>query len=544
MPGSPVREGVLYVMTDVLICGAGPTGLALAIELAKRGVDIRVIERDAMVPTGPRALVVKPSTLYAAEQMGVLDDVIAESVPSEAVVFSFEGRTVLSARSPEQRWPWSINLGEDVLIPILTTRLEALGVVVERGLALSDVAQDGKGITATLRDRAGHDQTAEAAWLVGADGVHSTTREAVGVTFDGYDISLHWHVLDAQIDGWSFGETYGVNFLDPVLMAVYRTKKAYRIYTITREPLADSWSFARDYLRERIPDAVLGPAISDNAFHCAARLASTYRKGRVILAGDATHSMSPASAAGLNTGLQDAINLGWKLAAVAKGHAETGLLDTYESERRPVAEATCETGHKNDCRWIIEDPVERSRAIREFAVATAAAIRDGANGYSQIMGAYDSSIVASGERPGIGPGPGDFIHADLRLRHINGNACYLTSLLATPGHTLLVNACDGGPEADRLAASALAFAEQNAGDVDVIVVAHDTETAAARRALDAGESVLYLDSDLDMHNRLGVIDRAVFWIRPDGRIGCRADGTDSADSVIAAMTAALPGLAS
>ncbi|MEM7119734.1 MAG: FAD-dependent oxidoreductase [Pseudomonadota bacterium] len=531
-------------MTDVLICGAGPTGLALAIELAKRGVDVRVVERDAVMPSGPRALVVKPSTLYAAEQMGVLDEVVAGSVPSEAVLYSFEGRTVLSARSPERRWPWSINLGEDVLIPIMTARLEGLGVVVERGLTLTDVVQDEKGVTATLHDRAGHDQKAQAAWLVGADGVHSTVRDKIGVSFDGHDISLHWHVLDAQIDGWSYGDTYGVNFLDPVFMAIYRTKSAFRIYTITREPLADSWSHARDYLSERIPDAVLGPAISDNAFHCAARLASAYRKGRVLLAGDATHSMSPASAAGLNTGLQDAINLGWKLAAVVKGDAATDLLETYEAERRPVAEATCEFGHKNDCRWIIEDPVERSRAIREFAVSTGAAIRDGANGYSQIMGAYGPSVIASGERPAIGPGPGDFIHADLRLRHINGDAVYLTSLLTAPTHTVLVSACEGGPEADRLVASALAFAERNVGDVDVVVVAHDAETAAARRALDAGEGVFYLDSDLDMHNRLGVIDRAVSWIRPDGRIGCRADGTDNAEPVIAAMTTALPGLAS
>ena len=529
-------------MTDVLICGAGPTGLALAIELAKRGVDLRVVEREALMPTGPRALVVKPSTLYAAEQMGVLDDVLAESVLTEAVIFSFEGRTVLSARSPETRWPWSINVGEDVLIPILTARLESLGVVVERGLEVVDVGQDEAGVTATLCDRAGREQEAQATWMIGADGVHSTTRDKIDVAFDGHDISLHWHVLDAQIDGWSFADSFGVNFLDPVLMAIYKTKSAFRIYTITREPLTDSWSHARDYLKERMPGAELGPAISDNAFHCAARLASAYRRGHVILAGDATHSMSPASAAGLNTGLQDAINLGWKLAAVVAGHADITLLDTYETERRPVAEATCETGHQNDCRWIIEDPVERSRAIREFAVTTAAAIRGGANGYSQIMGSYPSSAIACGEQPAVGPGPGDFIHADVRLRHVNGDACYLTSLLATPGHTLLVSACDGGPEADRLVESAIGFCERTEDHVGIIVLAHDTETAAARRALALGEGRLYLDTDLDAHNRLGVIDRAVIWIRPDGRVACRADGGDTVEPVIAAMTAALPGL--
>lgn len=529
-------------MTDVLICGAGPTGLAVAIELAKRGVDLRVIEREAMMPTGPRALIIKPSTLYAAEHMGVLDAVLAESVKTEAVIFSFEGRTVFTARSPENRWPWSINVGEDVLIPILTARLEQLGVIVERGLEAVDVQQNDGGVTTTLRDRAGRDHQAEAAWMIGADGVHSTIRDKIGVTFDGHDISLHWHVLDAQIDGWSLAESIGVNFLDPVLMAIYKTKSAFRMYTITRKPLADSWSYARDYLSERMPGAELGPAISDQAFHCAARLASAYRKGRVILAGDATHSMSPASAAGLNTGLQDAINLGWKMAAVVADHADATLLDTFEAERRPVAEATCELGHANDCRWIIDDPVERSRAIREFAVMSAAAIRGGANGYSQIMGSYPPSEIASGEKPAVGPGPGDFIHADVRLRHINGDACYLTSLLTTPAHTLLVSVSDGGPEADRLVESAIAFCEGTGGNVEIIVLAHDTETAAARRALALGEGRLYLDPDLDAHNRLGVIDRAIIWIRPDGRVGCRAEGGDTVDPIVAAMKAALPGL--
>ena len=450
-------------MTDVLICGAGPTGLALAIELAKRDVDVRIVERDVALSTGPRAMLVKPSTLYAAEQMGVLDEVMAGGVPADTIAFSFEGRTVVASKSPEQRWPWSINLGEDVLVPILAARLEGLGVVVERGLELVDLVHDDAGVTATLRDRAGHDHAAQAAWLVGTDGVHSTTREKIGVTFDGHDISLHWHVLDAQIDGWPYADGYGVNFLDPILVEVFKTRSAFRIYAITREPLEDSWRYVRDYLRERVPEAELGPAISDSAFHCAARQASSYRVGRVFLAGDAVHAMSPASAAGLNTGVQDAINLGWKMAAVVAGHAEAGLLYTYESERRPVADATCEQGHRNDCLWIMEDPVERSRAIREFAVKMNANLRAGANGYDAIMGAYGESDVACGDRPDIGPGPGDFIHADFRLRHVNGDLRHLTTILATPEHSLLICVCDGGPEADRLVHSAVEVCGRAAG---------------------------------------------------------------------------------
>ena len=120
-------------MTDVLICGAGPTGFALGIELARRGVEIRVIDRDPVPPSNPRAFVLKPATLIAAERMGLLEQLLNEGVPVEAMSYSFEGRILATATSPSERWPWHMNLGEDKLVPLLTARLEALGVVVERG---------------------------------------------------------------------------------------------------------------------------------------------------------------------------------------------------------------------------------------------------------------------------------------------------------------------------------------------------------------------------------------------------------------------------
>ena len=400
-------------MTDVLICGAGPIGLALAIELARRDVAVRVIERDVVIPAGPRALVVKPSTLYACEQLGVLDEVMAAAVRAEVVEYSYEGRTVVAVRSPEKRWPWSINIGEDLLIPILTRRLEGLGVAVERGMELIDLEQVGGTVRARLRDRAGHEHDDEAAWIVGCDGVHSTTRERLDITFDGHDSGVHWHVLDAQVDGWPYSENYGVIYMDQIFMAIYPTRSAFRVYTISRQAKGDAWQDARDYLRDRVPTAELGPAITDNAFHCSARIASTYRKGRVLLAGDATHSMSPGSAAGLNTGLQDAVNLGWKLACVVAGHADDTLLDTFEAERREVALTMTQIGQGNDDLWTLTDPLAKSRAVRAFAVKLSNYVRGGGNGYEQIMGAYGPSPIACGDRPDVGPGPGDYLNGDL-----------------------------------------------------------------------------------------------------------------------------------
>ena len=168
-------------MTDVLICGAGPTGLALAIELARRGVALRIVERNSVPPIDARALIVKPSTLHAAEHLGVLDEILAQCVRAESVEYSYEGRPVALATSPDERWPWSINLGEDQLIPILSARLEGLGVVIERGLEVTDIEQRDGAVRAVLRDRAGDEQTTDIDWLIGCDGVHSVVRQNAGI---------------------------------------------------------------------------------------------------------------------------------------------------------------------------------------------------------------------------------------------------------------------------------------------------------------------------------------------------------------------------
>ncbi len=529
-------------MTEILISGAGPSGLTLAIELARRGVDFRIFDREPSAPVTPRAFVVKPSTLYAAEQLGILDQILEMGVNVDTMEHSYRGRTAVLAQSPDERWPWHINLGEDDLIPILVARLESLGVVVERGVELVRFEQNPDRAMVTLKNRAGREEYVDASWLIGCDGVHSRVRRSAGIAFDGHDSDLHWHVLDAKIDGWPYTKNHGILLLDHLVAAIYQTRSAFRIYSMSQDPSEGSWHAMRDLLRDAAPGVELGPPISDVSFQCSARLASRYRAGRVLICGDASHSMSTASAAGMNSGIQDAINLGWKLAAVINDHASDDLLDTYESERRPVGRAMIDVGQKNDDLWSIADPVDRSRAIRQFSVNMWAYLRAGGNGYEPLMGHYETSQIVVGDRPPVGLGAGTHLPADIRLHQADGAPIYLTSALATPCQTILLLIGDGGLEAEQLVSAAIDLVETAGGTIDLRVIAHSPEGAAARRILAFEQDALLVDPEFRGHNQLGIAQRSVLWIRPDGRIGSRNDDVADMQVLIAQLSAALPGL--
>ncbi|CTQ53038.1 Pentachlorophenol 4-monooxygenase [Roseibium album] len=531
-------------MTDVLICGAGPTGLCLAIELARRNIAVRLIERDPTPPANPRAFVLKPSTLYAAEQMGILDEVLGEGVAVETMAYSFEGRIFEVATSPDKRWPWHLNLGEDRLIPILTTRLEALGVVIERGVELTAFEQVEEGIQATLQNRVGREEQLNAGWLVGCDGIHSRVREHTGVEFEGHDHSLHWHVLDAQIDGWPYKDSQGIIFFDSLLASVYKTKDVFRVYSLSYDADTGSWERMRDFLQDRVPSAQLGRPLNDTSFRSVARLCSRFRKGRVLLGGDAAHAMSPSAGLGLNSGVQDALNLGWKLAAVVRGKADEALLETYESERRPAAQAAIETSQRNDNLFSQNDPATRSRAFRKFAVTLSAYLRNGGTGYEAVMGPYGASIAAVGTAPEFGPGAGVHLPSDLRISSADGRATYLTAATVSGSQNLVVFIGDGGIEAESLVESAEDICTRSNSELVLTVIAGSVEGAAARKALAIDETSLLVDHELKVHNLLGVIERSVFWVRPDGRIGFRQDDADDLVEFCETLRNVLPGLIS
>ncbi|WP_216214190.1 FAD-dependent monooxygenase [Amycolatopsis aidingensis] len=331
---------------EVLVAGAGPTGLTLAIELARRDVGVRIVDRAGTYFAGSRGDGLQPRTLEVFEDLGVLDAVLAEGAPQAPIRVHLDGEFTGERRmspvlepTPDVPYPNGWVLGQSRTEHILRERLACLGVEVELGTELTGLWQDESGVTATLAHEGGS-HTVRCRYLVGADGGRSFVRKSLGVGFPGdTDESVRMLLGDVRAEGLDHG--YGHWFA--------RAGEPASGVGLTPLPVGDWFQFAAplgqsevrpclDTLRELLA-GVLAPAevrLRELAWATVwrpnARLAERFRVGRVFLAGDAAHVHPPTGGQGLNTGVQDAYNLGWKLA-----EGSDVLLDSYESERLPVA---------------------------------------------------------------------------------------------------------------------------------------------------------------------------------------------------------------
>lgn len=328
--------------TSVLIVGAGPTGLVLACELARRGVDHRLIERADTHFTGSRGKGLQPRTLEVFDDLGLVDRVLATGAPYPAIRRYAGGQVVWEGHMHEETEPTAdVPYPNIVMIPqarteeLLRERLAELGGRVELGVELLDLTQDEDGVTATTS--AG---PIRARYLVGADGGRSSVRKLLGVGFGGETREEERMLLgdvranDLDRDHW---HTW-VDAENPkrwlALCPLPGTDAFQAVTTIgpDTEPTFET-------LRE-VAARLAGVGVRDaswlSLYRPNIRIVDRFRVGRAFLAGDAAHVHSPAGGQGLNTGVQDAYNLGWKLAAVLGG-APAELLDTYEEERLPVA---------------------------------------------------------------------------------------------------------------------------------------------------------------------------------------------------------------
>jgi 2-polyprenyl-6-methoxyphenol hydroxylase-like FAD-dependent oxidoreductase len=333
---------------EVLIVGAGPTGLVLACELARRQVACRVIDAAAEPATGSRGKGTQPRTLEVFDDLGVVDQVLAGG-RFHLPLRSYDGNGGYQDQDPyEGHDPRSdAPYGSPLLIPqwriegILRDRLAELGVHVEYGIALENLTQDDAGVTATL-SRQGTTETAWANWLVACDGGRSTTRRLLGIDFIGETLETHRvFVGDVRVTGidrdhWHvWRNERGAMGLAPLPGTDVFQFQASIAPEASTEPSLDAFQQIIDARTGR-NDIRLTDATWMSYWRANIRMVDRYRVGRAFVAGDAAHVHSPAGGQGMNTGIQDAYNLGWKLAAVVRG-ADSALLDTYEEERLPIA---------------------------------------------------------------------------------------------------------------------------------------------------------------------------------------------------------------
>ncbi len=329
---------------DVLIIGAGPTGLVFALWLTKLGVRVRIIDKTAEPGTTSRALAVQARTLELYRQLDLADAVVARGHRVPAVNLWVKGKpkaqiSLAAMGAGLTPYPFLQIFPQDEHERLLIERLEALGVSVERRTELIRFAEQEDCMQARLRGPGGEEQDCEARYVAGCDGARSVVREAIGTGFPGGTYRQLFYVADVEASGAALNGQLHVDLDEADFVAVFPLAgegRARLIGTVRdeRADRADTLTFGD------ISDHAIGQmkvAIAKvnwfSTYHVHHRVAQHFRKGRAFLAGDAAHIHSPAGGQGMNTGIGDAINLAWKLAAVVAGRAPDGLLDSYEAER-------------------------------------------------------------------------------------------------------------------------------------------------------------------------------------------------------------------
>ncbi|MBB5788688.1 FAD-dependent oxidoreductase [Jiangella mangrovi] len=361
---------------DVVVVGGGPTGLLLAGDLAAAGVACTLVEQRTGRSPLTRAFAVHARTLEVFDARGIAEQVIGTG--QRVAALSLFGNVEVDLSDLPTRFPFVLVTPQYNVEDVLAERARAAGAAVVTGTEVTGLDQDGDGVTVRLTGDDGGRRELRAAYAVGADGVRSTVRDALGLPFPGEavvqsvmlaDVRLadppaEVLVVNANDDGFAFIAPYGDGW--------YRV-----IAWDRREQRPDDDPVDLDEIRD-VATRVLGTdyGMHDvrwmSRFHSDERLVPRYREGRAFLAGDAAHVHSPAGGQGMNTGLQDAANLGWKLAAAVQGWAPPGLLDSYDTERRAVG-ASVVQGSGTLLRMALTGSAAL-RAVRNLAGAVAASI--------------------------------------------------------------------------------------------------------------------------------------------------------------------------
>jgi 2-polyprenyl-6-methoxyphenol hydroxylase-like FAD-dependent oxidoreductase len=344
------------IKTDVIIVGAGPTGLSLACQLVRFGIDFVIIEKKTGVTTRSKAIGVQARTMEIYEQLGIVDRAIDRGQIAGKINIltggKIRGGVNLSAMGAGlSPYPYLFILDQSKNEQLLYEYLQSHDREVMWQTELEHFSQDELGVTARVQTAAGVSQSIAAKYLVGCDGAKSPVRHALGLSFEGSTLERMFYLVDAQID-WAFSHDAGYGCISRASLGFFfpmAGEKRYRIIGTFPEGFdKHEGEISYSEIEQRIKDDTkLSLTISAvnwfSVYKVHTRAVNKFSVGRCFVAGDAAHIHSPAGGQGMNTGIQDAYNLAWKLAFVIKGNASERLLDTYNEKRLPNAQRLLET---------------------------------------------------------------------------------------------------------------------------------------------------------------------------------------------------------
>ncbi len=538
------------MQAPVLIVGAGPTGLTLAVCLRQHGVECRIIDKLLEPGDKSKALAIHARSLEMFESMELAEEMIARGNICGGFTMN-TGKTRLARVTTaelDSPFPFILMLSQVEIERILTEKLQSLGGTIERGFELTDMSESNGTLTVTLKDRTGKEELSNPAWVLGCDGAHSNVRKLLNLSFEGSAYQEQFGLADIDIDSGvaedevsTFFHEEGALVFFPMGKGRFRTLANVEATTVIGD--APSQEFMQTLLNQRGPGNVDILKTHWLAwFRIHRRSVGQYRVGHAFVAGDAAHIHSPVGGQGMNTGMQDAYNLAWKLALVVKGHAHERLLDSYQEERHPVGQMLLKGTDIATKLAFLRNPVAKQirnhmvsflsqqdifvQRLRSVGTMTAINYRK-----SPIVSEYrDIGDVelhsASGERPSLpawmefarAPLPGD--HApDVLLTDETGVQVRLYQVLRNTKSNLLL--FDGKPteEGYRNMEAIAENVKQKFGD---LVKCHLIISANRVPASLKFEGNVYLDPDQSAQLLYGASSEAQYLIRPDYYIGFRS----------------------
>jgi 2-polyprenyl-6-methoxyphenol hydroxylase-like FAD-dependent oxidoreductase len=551
---------------DVLVVGAGPVGLVLADELRRYGLSCVIVETKTSPSTYSKAAVVNARTLEIMRNKGLVDTFLEKGRRVFGLNLFAAGQRVghVSTAATDSPYNFILGFSQRETELLLDSHLQAHGLAVERETTMTSFSDEGDRVRAQLVGKDNRTRSVVARWLVGCDGAHSTTRKALGLGFEGAtyeesivqaDVRIRWPMPVPADEGLLFASPNGVFAALPlhadgryrliVLLSPEETKaNAFENETLTVA------HFQRFVAERGQPEAVVSDPAWMATFRFHRRLADHYRVGRVFLAGDASHVYSPVGSQGMNTGIQDAYELAWKLAFATHGPARPSFLDSYEAERRPVAAATL---HMTDRATRV---AERLLGLRSHVAQD---LRNGLAGIATHLGALQARIVnnvggvaddyrdskwvdeyreswslgASPEQelPGLrgraafrrGPGPGERV-TDVELSlAVDGKRTLFELLLGTSFHLFLLDGSEATQGGYRRFAELAQQTQRQLGNWIKTHVVVPRDAAPEGIAL-PGE--LILDPEHVLHEHFGAASECLYLIRPDGFVAFRSQPAD------------------
>jgi len=510
-----------------LVVGAGPVGLTMANELARHGVRCRIIDQAKARSETSKALGIFPRTLEVFSAMEIADRFLAAGQQLEGIsIHQRESVQTINFSAVASPFPFILSLPQSETERLLSEHLAAQGIEVERELSLNSLEQSAQCVRAHLHHADGREEVFETPWLFGCDGAHSGTRHALGLNFSGARYDESFILADLQLDPAPERGHLHLYFGAEGILGLI--------------PFSDNWwrvvaNIPPDSRSQELPEVTLsdlqtlvdtrGPAgmrLSDpiwiSRFHISHRIVDEFRKLRVFLLGDAAHIHSPAGGQGMNTGIQDAFNLAWKVALVIKGRAPAHLLASYQLEREPVARHVLNLTDRITRLATLRHPLVQS--LRDFLLpvvgGTAFVSGKVAEQLSELAISYRSSPVV--ENLGSGRLRAGDRAPDAELRDKNGQARRLFELFRRPRHVLLLFL---GSRPEKL---------DQAPGLDAVLEGLPSELIDRYR-IGRGEGLKraeLFDLSGNAHSTYDLVDGGVILVRPDGYVAFRDPEFDPA----------------